>query len=253
MRRVYREPLSEEALELLCKRTCQIANAGNLSTRNCDRCRARKKEAERLWDQEKTKAFEEIRRVLKRMAHGSERCMYCDDSAGSGIDHFWPKEKYPGRAYTWENYLWSCATCNSTFKGSQFPLDEHGKPLLIHPAEEDPRIHFTLSPKTGKLINKTPKGVQTQITLGFDRRGELDKARKDAFDAIQKFLIDYAAQCARGDTTEALVAQRLICRQPMASALLYLFQLLDSPGGASLIRSDCRAAIEAHPEIRHWP
>jgi len=253
MRRIHREPLSEAALELLCKRTCQIAEAGNRHEKNSDRCRARREEADRLWGQERAKAFEEIDRVLRRMAPGHELCMYCEHNIGSDIDHFWPKENYPGRAYTWENYLWSCSICNSHHKGARFPRDERGKPLLINPAEEDPREHLALSPTTGKLVGKTSKGEQTIDVLGFHKRGGLDKARRDAFRAIQQLVVDYAAQCACGNAEEALVIQGLICRHTLASALCDLLQLLDSPGGALLIRPDCRAAIEAHPEIRHWP
>lgn len=252
MRQVSREPLSEAALSLLCRRTCQIADAGKRHQTIGARCQARKQEADRLWDQEKTKAFDEIDTVLRRMAPGNELCMYCEHSTGSDIDHFWPKEKYPARAYTWENYLWSCSICNTHFKGTHFPRDEHGEPLLINPAEEDPRDHLELSPTTGKLLGKTPKGEKTRIVLGFHKRGYLDEARRDAFRGIQKLVIDYAAQCKRGDAEEALVCQRLICRHPLASALLTLLQLLDSPRGASLIDQRCCTAIEVHPEIRTW-
>ncbi|WP_437312441.1 hypothetical protein [Sorangium sp. So ce385] len=253
MRRVSREPLSEAALALLCRRTCQIADAGHRHRTISERWQARKREAARLWDQERTRAFDEINAVLRRMAPSTDLCMYCEHSAGSDIDHFWPKEKYPARAYTWENYLWACSICNTHFKGTQFPRDERGKPLLINPAEEDPRDHLELSPTTGKLLGKTPKGEKTRIVLGFHKRGYLDEARRDAFRAIQKLVAAYAEACQGGDAEEARACQRLICRHPLASTLSTLLQLLDSPRGASLIDPRCRAAVEAHPEIRTWP
>jgi len=115
--------------------------------------------------------------------------MYCEHSAGSDIDHFWPKEKYPGRAYTWENYLWACGICNSHFKGSKFPRDENGVPLLINPAEEDPREHLLLTPTTGTYVARTKKGEATMPVLGFDRRPALDRSRHDAWLAVQAHIV----------------------------------------------------------------
>ncbi|MRG96762.1 hypothetical protein [Polyangium spumosum] len=257
MRRVIREPLSEETLARLCQRTLQIARAGNdpKHTRTSDRCQARKAEADRLWDQEKTKAFDEIDRVLRRMAPGNEQCMYCECSKGSDIEHFWPKEKYPGRAYTWENYLWACGICNTHFKGTQFPRDAQGKPLLVNPTDEDeePSVHLQFTPSSGKLVGLTDKGDWTVRVLGFDRRANLDRDRRDAWRGLQNSIVQYAAACARGDENLALYTQGVICRHPMASVLRTLFDLLDSPRGAELVDADCRAAIHAHPEIRSWP
>ena len=59
--------------------------------------------------------------VLKLMAGPRERCMYCVDSAGSDIEHFWPKGAHSDRMYIWENLLVACAPCGR-FKGQQFPL-----------------------------------------------------------------------------------------------------------------------------------
>lgn len=44
------------------------------------------------WDSaRKTSVFKTILRVLKSMAGNRERCMYCLDSHGTDIEHFWPK------------------------------------------------------------------------------------------------------------------------------------------------------------------
>jgi len=69
--------------------------------------------------------------VLKLMAGPRERCMYCVDSAGSDIEHFWPKGAHSDRMYIWENLLVACAPCGR-FKGQQFPLAADGSPLLEH-------------------------------------------------------------------------------------------------------------------------
>lgn len=253
MRRVHRQPLSEATLEVLCERTCEVANAGNQRKKIGERSGARKREADRLWNTRRNKAFDEIRDVLRRMSPGNALCMYCEISAGSDIEHFWPKEMFPGRAYTWENYLWACAPCNSHHKRTQFPRDARGAPLMINPAEEDPREHLDFSPATGKYVARTPKGDATISVLAFDRRSNLDQARRDAWRGVQALIAAYAACCSRNDAAGATEMQRLICRHPFAAALLFLLDLLDTPRGSELVDQAVLVAIEAHPEIRTWP
>jgi len=253
MRRVYRESLSDDARERLCERTFQIGNAGLQHVKPAQRIESRKKRAKDLWDAERTVAFNEIDRVLRRMAPGNALCMYCEHNTGSDIEHFWPKEKYPARAYTWENYLWACAICNSHFKGSKFPRDQNGAPLLVNPAEDDPREHLEFTPTTGKYVHRTKKGEETISALGFDRRGDLDRSRHDVFVAVQALIVSFAKACDRHDDPRALYAQRAICRHPLASVLSTLMDFLDSPRAALLIDHDCIAAVAAYPEIRDWP
>lgn len=251
MRKLTREPLSEEAQTLLCKRTACIAEVGSKPTTVAARVRARRAEAKRLWDQERTKAFEEIERKLRRASPGNEFCMYCESGEGSDIDHFWPKKRYPARAYTWENYLWACSVCNSNYKREAFPRDANGAPLLINPLEEDPREHLQLSPRTGKYVSQTEKGRWSIEVFGLNR-GRLEKSRQDAWNSVQVHLIFYRSLCARHDTVAALEIQRTLCRHPHASVLLVLLATFDAPGGAALLHRECVAALEAHPEIRSW-
>ncbi|WP_434299710.1 retron system putative HNH endonuclease [Corallococcus exiguus] len=148
MRRLQRKALSPEAESFLNKRTTTVTSAANP-----------KKKAELLWRSRKAKAFKEIQRNLRQMASGIERCMYCEDSSGTDIEHFWPKSTYPTRAFTWTNYLWACSHCNSNEKRTAFPLDTKGQPLLIDPTNEDPLTFLTYSPATGRFQPKSKKGT----------------------------------------------------------------------------------------------
>src|SRR5437870_1894125 len=47
--------------------------------------------------------------TLQRMMGERQRCMYCLDSHGTDIDHFWPKQPYPDRMFVWTNLLLGCA------------------------------------------------------------------------------------------------------------------------------------------------
>jgi uncharacterized protein (TIGR02646 family) len=86
----------------------------------------------------KTKAVREgVFKTLCEMTGKRQRCMYCEDSRGTDIDHFWPKSSYPKRVFEWPNMVLSCSGCNRA-KGDRFPLDKDGVPELIDPTAEDP-------------------------------------------------------------------------------------------------------------------
>lgn len=109
---------------------------------------------------------EDVREPLWKIHHG--KCCYCerkrDIKRESDIEHFRPKAKvtgvdHPGYwwlAYQWENYLFSCKTCNETHKGNIFPLQRECRrarrpedeisleePLLLNPIDDDPEQCIT--------------------------------------------------------------------------------------------------------------
>jgi uncharacterized protein (TIGR02646 family) len=124
-----------------------------------------------------TKPIHALFATLQQMAGKRQRCMYCVDSLGSDIEHFWPKTCYPERMYVWENLLLVCTDCGRK-KGSQFPLTEQGEPLLIDPSVEDPWKFLDFDPDTGNLIARylpstgafSGKGETTVAALQLDRR-----------------------------------------------------------------------------------
>jgi 5-methylcytosine-specific restriction endonuclease McrA len=118
-----RLPLSESTTEFLWKRRLRVVDAGEKAVPPTQRQQAQVKEAHKLWEggYKDTLAFDEIRAILRDMAPGHGFCMYCEYSAGNSIDHFWPINVDPTRAFAWDNYIWSCSVCNSDFKGTKFP------------------------------------------------------------------------------------------------------------------------------------
>ena len=86
----------------------------------------------------------EVKGALGQMFHG--KCAYCESKITvvtyGAIEHFFPKSQYPDLTFEWTNLLLSCDRCNdANHKGTQFPLDTTGNPLLIDPTDEaiDPR------------------------------------------------------------------------------------------------------------------
>ncbi|MDY6782866.1 MAG: HNH endonuclease, partial [Cyanobacteriota bacterium] len=58
------------------------------------------------------------------------------------------KSTYPDLTFEWTNLLLSCDRCNDAgHKGTQFPLDSNGAPLLIDPTDgiTDPNKHLEFS------------------------------------------------------------------------------------------------------------
>ena len=119
--------------------------------------------------------------VLQTMAGHQQRCMYCGDSHGTDMEHFWPKKQHPKRMFNWPNLLLCCTECGR-FKGEQFPL-EQGKPLLVDPTLDDPWQFLDFDPATGNIVSRfdpvandwTIKGTQTVKVLHLDCREALAK------------------------------------------------------------------------------
>lgn len=138
----------------------------------------------------KTAAMNGVLATLKLMAGEFERCMYCHDSHGTDIEHFWPKNPYADRMYVWDNMLLCCTECGR-LKGDRFPLEE-GNPLIIDPTTEDPWDHLDFDPVTGIISPRfivenndySRKGEATIQALHLDTREVLQKIYKRTLNRI---------------------------------------------------------------------
>lgn len=138
-----------------------------------------------------------------------DKCCFCEKivEIGEGdVEHFRGKGGYkqkegdklgkPGYywlAYTWDNLLFSCKTCNSSYKQSFFPLSNpttrakshHDnlkieEPLFIHPAKENPEKYIEFIGSSPRAINGNVKGQKTIDRIGL-RRPWVDIKRKDHY------------------------------------------------------------------------
>lgn len=239
MKRITRLGLSPATLAFLEKRSNAVAGAADP-----------KAEAARLWDRQKNKAFREIRAILRQMASGLERCMYCEDSHGIAIEHFWPKATWPHRAFDWLNYLIICTLCNSN-KRDLFPLDDAGRPLLLNPTEEDPLDHMALSPATGSLLGLTLKGTITIESIDLDRE-ILVKGRAYAWTALEGLIADYAHLRHTGDSARSARIELTVRNHPFAGVLTALLRIAAGADADLLIEARCLRAIQEFPEILGW-
>jgi hypothetical protein len=128
-------------------------------------------EARKLWRRKSTReqVHHRLDGVLRQMAPGLERCMYCGDNQGTDIDHFEPLTRNPLRTFDWLNHLLACALCNSHNKRDRFPVDGDGQPLLIDPTVEDPFDHLSLTLSLGRYVSLSAKGRATIEVCDLNR------------------------------------------------------------------------------------
>ena len=125
MRHLPPMELSQRARNMLAKRRQKVMDQPDAA--------ARKAKAERLWKNKRGAAWDEIRETLRAMASGRQRCMYCEDSEGTDIEHFYPKATYPQYAFDWDNYLLAMAQVGEADylvtgdKADLLSLQRHGR------------------------------------------------------------------------------------------------------------------------------
>jgi uncharacterized protein (TIGR02646 family) len=188
MRRIVREDPPNQAQTYLARKQADI-NSG--------------KGVETTWkNARKTKTMRRIFEILIRMAGNRQRCMYCEDSRGTTIEHFWPKSVYRTRVFVWSNLLLLCQGCQN-HKGNRFEVDVEGNPLLIDPTSEDPWEYLYFDSITGNITSKfdpttgveIPKGKYTvdSTTLPLNIEA-LSEGRLRTFRnlvrAIKRFVVD---------------------------------------------------------------
>ncbi|HFT7370100.1 TPA: hypothetical protein ACGRWA_004937 [Pseudomonas aeruginosa] len=147
---------------------------------------------ERTWKSVRnTKTLTTVVEILQAMMGPRQRCMYCVDSHGSDIEHFWPKASYPDRAFSWENMLLCCTECGR-FKGNRFPLSDAGLPMLVDPSIEDPWEYLDFDPDTGNLTARydvehdapSAKGESTVRVFQLDRREGMAEGYRRTYQRI---------------------------------------------------------------------
>ncbi len=240
MRMLHRIPLSQRATTFLNKRTERVQKAEDPGT-----------EAARLWNLKNNKAFDEIRKTLAEMASGNERCMYCEDSVGTDIEHFRPKALYPLYAYRWSNYLIACGRCKSNYKRDELPLDENNVPLLAEPTSEDPRDHLGLSLITGKIVALSRKGRDSARVYGLERR-ELEKGRAANKTAFEALLEKYGRARELGKDDEAERVKQAVFEMPHSSVFVTMIDTASDENADLFLGRECLDVIEKHPEVREW-
>lgn len=242
MRHLPRKDLDERTKRYLKKLTEKVANAQNP-----------KKQAESSWNTKGKASFEKIRSKLTEMASGHSRCMYCEDSYGTDIDHFWPKSVYPHKTFTWNNYLLACSHCNSNQKRQEFPLDEGGAPLLIDPTEDIPHNHLTFTPTTGKFVGTDKKGTETIRVFGLnddESPRKLPVGRRQTLIRLFALLKAYSTEIKNGAGKEEAYKEAII-DTPYSYVLYWLIDVASKPGAQAVIEDEILEIISDN-NVASW-
>lgn len=173
--------------------------------------------------------FKVVREKLTSLCGEAGRCCYCEVSQPDEVEHVWPKDLYPERAFVWENYTYSCGTCNGP-KNNQFavfvgwstrPLEvsrkpddpvvppPSGSPVLINPRTENPldfmeldlEDTFRFEPIADEGTREYERAAYTIRILRLNERDMLKRARRNAYVAFRALLRDYREQRDNGAST----------------------------------------------------
>ena len=134
-----------------------------------------------------------------------DKCAFCEARIlrqYNDVEHYRPKSHYYWLGHEWENLLYSCPTCNRSYKRTEFPLDQGSvqanspndnigleKPLIINPAFVDPAEHIRFN--RHKAVHLTPAGEKTIEVFHLndrDERPELIKDRETLFEDYESAL-----------------------------------------------------------------
>lgn len=167
MRRLHRPALPAAAAAYLARRQTHADTRAALGTLAVDAHWKSSRQTQRML---------QVLHNLQGMAGPRRRCMYCLDSEGADMEHFWPKAPYPQHMYQWDNLLLCCTVCGR-LKGNRLPL-RAGRPQLVDPSRENPWDHLDFDPITGNLSARylpaangwSAKGQATVDLLQLDRR-----------------------------------------------------------------------------------
>jgi uncharacterized protein (TIGR02646 family) len=151
-------------------RRCQRLNlgsrdAGYLAKRQAKLDADLALEPRAVWQSSRgTKTIRRVAETLAKMAGDRSRCMFCSDSRGTDIDHFWPLAAYRDRVFSWPNMLWACTGCNRA-KSASFAL-ANGTPLLLNPTIDDPWDHLFFDPTTCNVVPRFDPAARQENPRG---------------------------------------------------------------------------------------
>lgn len=241
MRRIVRKDLDKKGQTYLARKQREVAAKHDIN---------------KAWkNARQTLTMKRVFESLLEISGKRNRCMFCEDSRGTTIEHFWPKSTYRDKCFLWENMLLLCQGCQSQ-KGDRFDLDRDGKPLLLNPTEEDPRDFLYFEPTTGILTARfekqhnrpNPKGAHTTdrkilpLNIESVTEGRL-RTKRNLQRAVTTFLRDSAASSSPEEAKSALV-QAIRDNDDYGLVVWYFFRDGNSESPFANLRKD-------HPEIWH--
>jgi len=184
---------------------------------------------------QQNKQFQEIKKCLTAMCNSTRRCVYCEDSLGDEVEHIYPKDIYPDKCFSWNNYVYACGPCNGP-KNNKFAVFKNddgsfvevnppkgtpaseppkGEAALINPKVENP-LNFAILDLAGtfkfyplpNLNTKDKKKVEYTfnevLRLNEAEREPLRQARENAYENYSARLFKYVSKKKAGESQAVL-------------------------------------------------
>ena len=154
--------------------------------------------------------LDDVKEALRIIYKG--KCVFCEQKEElTHVEHFRPKDTYYWLAFSWDNLLMSCPTCN-THKGANFEIDgtqanfentelnirninsssatydANEIPKMVNPEVTDPagQIYFE---KDGNIKSDDPRFSYTIKTCKIDRNN-LNDNRRSILDRFREHIRD---------------------------------------------------------------
>ncbi|WP_132369671.1 HNH endonuclease [Nocardia alba] len=170
--------------------------------------------------------------------------MYCEDSAGTDIEHFRPKSGFPATAFVWNNHLFACSHCNSNEKRDRFPADATGRALLIDPTTMDPFDHLTLSVGSGLYVGRDEIGRTSIDVFGLNRE-ICAKGRLRAWSTLCKLIERYPVET----DAERLDTLAILRDFPFQGVRRWLAVIVESGDRAGVVPPTVKDTVGEYTEL----
>ncbi len=156
-----------------------------------------------------------------------DKCAYCENKQERmEVEHYRPTRKYPWLAYSWDNLLWACSSCN-TKKGSAFLIK---KQKAVFDAQSLANIHALATEYADSekpvLLNPTLDNLNNLFT--YDQDGAIKGNETRSFSITRNKPSVW--QCA------AFVPMRITLKQPSLNSG-------NSPSNISSAKSSSKSAV----------
>ena len=169
----------------------------------------------------------DIKEKLENLYH--HKCAYCENKVEQGhVEHYRPKKLYPWLAYSWDNLIYGCPTCNQ-FKGIPFDIvgkrvappkitddltdintwssqryDQLEKPMFLNPERDDLKDVFLFDMQGHIKGNNNPRADYTIKKCHLDRDFLVDERRKIINDFRNLLIAEYLKQNSKDAQKERL-------------------------------------------------
>lgn len=169
----------------------------------------------------------DIKEKLENLYH--HKCAYCENKVEQGhVEHYRPKKLYPWLAYSWDNLIYGCPTCNQ-FKGIHFDIvgkrvappkitddltdintwssqryDQLEKPMFLNPERDDLKDVFLFDMQGHIKGNNNPRADYTINKCHLDRDFLVDERRKIINDFRNLLIAEYLKQNSKDAQKERL-------------------------------------------------